>query len=249
MNIIMIKNNKKSNKNIKYMLTIICIVIISFGIIVSSNLMELKDEVFLNVNATPITNKTIIIDAGHGLPDSGATAVDNTSEEELALSITLKLQNLIEQSGANVVLTRSDENGIYSLDSESISEKKVSDIKNRVLIGNSSSADVFISIHLNIYPASDVYKGWQTFYQGGSEESIALATFIQNNISSNIDIENDRVPHEITDVYIMNNVTIPSVIVECGFLSNESETELLKTDEYQNQLAWGIYLGIQEYFN
>lgn len=116
-------------------------------------------------------------------------------------------------------------------------------------MGNNSSADIYISIHLNKYPQSEIYKGWQTFYQDKNEDSKKLATVIQNSITKNINIENNRVPHKITDVYIMNNVTIPTVIVECGFLSNNNETELLKTDEYQNKLAWGIYLGIQEYFN
>ena len=245
----MYSKNFKINKSIVITVLSIVIVIVSGIITLSGNLLEEKSGTFLDVNATPITNKTIIIDAGHGLPDSGAQSSNGVTEEELTLSIAKKLQKLIEQSSAKVLLTRSDENGIYSFDSNSIAEKKVSDIKNRVKIGNSSSADIFVSIHLNKYPQSEIYKGWQTFYQDKNEDSKKLATFIQNNITKNIDIKNDRIPHKISDVYIMNNVTIPTVIVECGFLSNNNETELLKTEEYQNKLAWGIYLGIQEYFN
>lgn len=183
-----------------------------------------------------------------GKPDEGAVGLFGTTEQAINLSISLKLQKLIEQCGAKVILTRSDENGIYSIDSKSIREKKVSDIKNRVDLGNNSNADIFISIHLNKYPPSEIYRGWQTFYQNKNNESENLATLIQNNINKNIDYENNRTPMKITDVYIMKNVTIPTVIVECGFLSNSEETTLLKDDTYQYKLAWGIFLGIQEYF-
>ena len=172
----------------------------------------------------------------------------STSEQAINLSITLKLQKLIEQSGAKVLLTRSDENGIYSLDSKSIRNKKISDIKNRVKIGNESSSDIFVSLHLNKFPPSGIYRGWQTFYQNSNLKSKLLSECIQNNINLNIDYNNDRIPHPISGVYIMDKVEIPTVIVECGFLSNQEETALLKTDEYQNKLAWGIFVGIQDYF-
>lgn len=84
-----------------------------------------------------------------GYPDNGAESVNGTTENEINLKITLKLQKLLEQSGATVILTRSDENGIYDLDKKTLREMKISDIKNRVKIGNESSADIFVSIHLN----------------------------------------------------------------------------------------------------
>ena len=102
---------------------------------------------------------------------SGAIGFNGTTEQAINLSISLKIQKLIEQSGATVILTRSDENGIYSLDSKSIRNKKVSDIKNRVEIGNNSNAHLFISIHLNKYPPSEVYRGCQTFYQTNNDKS------------------------------------------------------------------------------
>ena len=249
MKIVMYSNKFRLNKTIIITCISLTIVISAIFLNLKGTLMDEKSDTFLDVNATPITNKVVILDAGHGKPDEGAESNNGVTEEALTLNITKKLQKLIEQSGAKVLLTRSDENGIYSLDSKNISQKKVSDIKNRVKIGNNSSADIFVSIHLNKYPQSEIYKGWQTFYQSKSEDSKKLATFIQNNITRNINIKNERIPHKITNVYIMNNVTIPTVIVECGFLSNNNETALLQTDEYQNKLAWGIYLGIQEYFS
>lgn len=231
-------------KRIIIVIIFICLSLVMYGII---NMRRLPNQV-ASVNALPITNKVIVIDAGHGLPDEGAVGFNGTTEQAINLSISLKLQKLIEQSGAKVVLTRSDENGIYSLDSKSIRNKKVSDIKNRVEIGNNSNADVFISIHLNKYPPSEIYRGWQTFYQNNNEKSEQLSNIIQNNLSNNIEFKNDRTPMPITGIYIMDHVQIPSVIIECGFLSNPEEVRLLKEDTYQNKLAWGIYTGLQEYF-
>ena len=123
----------------------------------------------------------------------------------------------------------------------------MSDIKNRVKIGNSSSADIFVSIHLNKINESQYY-GWQTFFKSGNEKGKSLATAIQNNLNEAIQRENKRVPMKISNVYIIKNVEIPTTIVECGFLSHPEEEKLLQNNEYQNKLAWGIYNGIMEYF-
>ena len=154
----------------------------------------------------------------------------------------------MELSGANVILTRSDENAIYDLDKDTLREKKNSDLKNRVKIGNNSSADIFVSIHLNKINESKYY-GWQTFYKDGSEEGKKLATCIQDNLNEAIQKENKRVPLKISNVYIIKHVEIPTVIVECGFLSNPEEEAQLQTDEYQERLSWGIYNGIMSYWN
>ena len=157
------------------------------------------------------------------------------------------MQNLLEQSGATVLLTRSDENAIYDLESETLREKKVSDIHNRVKIGNESSADIFVSIHLNKIP-QEQYWGWQCFYNQNDKSKI-LAEKLQENLNEAIQKGNKRVPMKLDNVYIMKNVQIPISIVECGFLSNEEEEKLLLTDEYQEKLAWGIYNGIMDYFS
>ena len=174
-------------------------------------------------------------------------AVCGTTEAQTNLKIALKLQNLLEQSGATVILTRSDENGIYDIDSTTLRQKKISDIRNRVKIGNESAADIFVSIHLNKIPQSK-YWGWQTFYNKESQDGKKLATSIQSNLNETIQKENKRVPMKIDNVYIIKHVEIPTTIVECGFLSNPEEEQQLLTDEYQNKLAWGIYTGIMDYF-
>ena len=115
---------------------------------------------------------------------SGAQSSNGTTEAETNLKITLKVQELLEQSGCTVILTRSDENAIYSLDAKTLKEKKVSDIRNRVKIGNNSSADIFVSIHLNKIPQPQ-YSGWQCFYQAKSEQSQKLAKSIHNKTRRN----------------------------------------------------------------
>ena len=198
------------------------------------------------VVAMPINNKVIILDAGHGLPDKGAQSNSGISESSINLKIVLRLQKLLENTGSIVILTRSDENGIHDLENNNIKNKKKSEIKNRTIIGNNSNADIFISIHLNKGDDAS-YKGFQVFYKN-NEESKNLAKSIHNSLKNNVSKENKREILSIKDKYIIDNVEIPIVIVECGFLSNSNECNLLNTEEYQNKLAWGIYIGINDYF-
>lgn len=169
------------------------------------------------------------------------------SEATINLDITLKVQQLLQQAGATVILTRSDENGIYDEGKKTLREKKVSDIKNRVKIGNESSADIFVSIHLNKIQQTQ-YWGWQTFFKNGNEKSKQLAQSLQQGLNQTIQKENKREPLKIENIYIIEHVEIPTAIVECGFLSNPEEKQLLQQEEYQNKLAWGIYIGIMDYF-
>ena len=194
-----------------------------------------KDEEIAPTVSLPASGKVIVIDSGHGRPDEGAESSNGTTEAETNLKIALKLQNLLEQ------------NAIYDIDSKTLRQKKISDIRNRVKIGNESSADIFVSIHLNKIPQSQ-YDGWQTFYKEGNENGAKLAKKIQASLNETIDKENNRVAKPIDNVYIIKHIEIPTTIVECGFLSNPDEEKKLLEDEYQNKLAWGIYNGIINYF-
>lgn len=225
---------------------IVILIIFIFLTAVFFTVKEDKEKI-IEVVADPISEKVIIIDAGHGKPDGGAESNSGIAEEEINLKIALKVQQLLEQSGYVVILTRSDENGIYDIDSKTIKEKKVSDLKNRVEIGNNSNAEMFISIHLNKIE-QEQYSGYQTFYQKDNELSKELAFFIQDNLNFAIQKENKREILPLSGKYIMDNVKIPTVTVECGFLSNMEEANLLEKDDYQMKLAWGIYLGIMDYF-
>lgn len=223
--------------------------IIFLSLIISLSFVQImKNNESIETMSWTNGSKVIVLDAGHGVPDEGAASDEGVTEASINLSIVKKVQKLLEQAGNKVILTRTDENAIYDEDCNTIREKKVSDIKNRVKIGNESSADIFVSVHLNKISQKQ-YWGWQTFFKENNEESKKLATCIQNGLNQSIKKGNKRVPLKIRNIYIIDNVKIPITIVECGFLSNEEEEKLLQTDEYQNKLAQGIYMGIMEYFN
>ena len=221
------------------------IVIFLFITAISILLVKNAPIVIVPTSSLPVANHTIVLDAGHGLPDGGAVSKNGISEEQINLQIVLKLQELLESSGCNVVLTRSDENGIYDANAKS---KKASDLKNRIDIINSSGADCLVSIHLNKIPQQQYY-GWQSFYQKDNDESKALAKSIQSSLNYSTGIDNKRQSLPISNIYLMDNSNIPSTLIECGFLSNKAECAMLQDDEYQNKLTWGIYTGIMDFLN
>lgn len=224
-------------------------IFINLSIVISILIYSLSSNTFSKAqlaSSTPISNHTIIVDAGHGSPDGGATGLDGSIESDLNLSIVLKLQNLLESSNCTVILTRSDENGIYETDSNTIREKKISDMKNRVNIANNSNAEIFVSIHMNKLEQTQ-YSGWQTFYKNQDEKSRQIAERIQLSLNNFIKKPNSREIKSISGIYLTKNVEIPLVLVECGFLSNAEENKLLQTDSYQNELAWSIYIGLMDY--
>lgn len=231
-----------NKKRIIFISSVIICSIFSYGFM---NLNNWQTE---TVSSTPVTNHTIILDAGHGYPDGGATNSNGEIiESELNLDIVLKLQNLLESSNCTVILTRSDENGIYETSAETIREQKVSDMKNRVKIANESEAELFVSIHMNKLEQPQYY-GWQTFYKNQDSISKKIAQNVQISLNNFMKRENNREIKSISEIYLTKNVEIPLIIVECGFLSNKEEAELLKTDSYQDELAWSIYIGIMDYF-
>lgn len=216
----------------------------------NNNILAFTNSTITKETASiPINNKVIILDAGHGFPDGGATIKNNsTTESEINLKIVLKLQKLLEGSGCTCLLTRSDENGIYDESITSIKDMKIEDMKNRAKIGNTSNADIFISIHMNKLADTKCY-GWQTFYKNKDILSKELADNIQKNLDDLLNPNRKRQIKSISNIYLTKHVTIPLVIVECGFMSNELELHKLTQDEYQNKLAFAIYSGILNYFN
>ena len=219
----------------------------SFVFQIADNDKEKMQGMLQKVNGVPIEGKTIILDAGHGKPDGGAVSKNGIIEANINLQIAQKVKNLLKQDNIKVIMTRSDENGIYDESAKTISQKKVSDIKNRVKIGNNSQADIFVSIHLNKIE-QEKYWGWQCFFKGNDEKSKKLSNSIQRGLNKTIQKENTRVPMKISKVYLVDHVNIPITVVECGFLSNNEEEKLLQDEDYQENLAWGIYQGIKEYF-
>jgi N-acetylmuramoyl-L-alanine amidase len=198
----------------------------------------------------PVTNKTIILDAGHGGIDPGALTKDkNTSEKDVNLIIALKIRELLQASGALVILTREEDVSLYEENGDkTIRQKYNENLKNRKKIIQESNADMFVSIHLNAFEQSKYY-GAQTFYPKGKEDSIGLSKYIQGELKRVVDKTNNREVKARDDIYLLKENEIPSVLIECGFLSNEKEAKLLVDEKYQEKLAWSIYVGIQKYFS
>lgn len=199
-----------------------------------------------SVNAS--YGKTVVIDAGHGDPDGGAVGKDGTTEAGLNLLVAQKVENLLSQAGIHTVMTRTTNEGIYDSDAKTIAEKKRSDMRKRRDIQSSAGADLFVSIHMNLFEQSK-YHGAQVVYDGKNEEAKRLAECIQSALKEGVDPGNERQAMKAgSGIYLLKNAPIPSVIVECGFLSNEEELANLKTDEYQTKLAWAVMKGIEAYY-
>ena len=202
---------------------------------------------FISTATNPQNNVTIVLDAGHGGEDGGAVA-NNIIEKDINLSITKELAKIFKATGFNVVMTRNSDNMINT-EGDSIASKKVSDMKNRLEIFNESDNNVVISIHQNKFP-QEQYYGAQVFYSCNDESSSRLAESIRDSICNFIQPENNRQCKETTkDIYLLYNSKVPSVIVECGFISNVSESNLLKNKEYQRKIAYSIFIGYLNYMN
>lgn len=194
------------------------------------------------LNELPI----IIIDAGHGGEDGGAVANDGTVEKDLNLDIALKLNDIMSVMGYKTHLIRTTDTAIHS-SGDTIRQRKISDIKNRFAIMNKYDDCIYVSIHQNKFNDTGVH-GAQTFYSPNNNESRVLADFIQKSISSQLQKENRRVIKKSgTDIYLLYNATKPTVMVECGFVSNDNELKKLKDNDYQNKMAISIALGIINY--
>lgn len=222
---------------------IIFIPIIILGIILYYSPNE-SVEIF----TTPIMDRIVILDAGHGGFDPGAIGSLEKKEDDINLEITLKLRKLIEQGGGIVVLTREIDEGLETEDSKTYRQKKNEDLRNRRILINGSEPDVLLSIHLNSFPQSQYY-GAQSFYKRGSENSKLMAKLIQKEMRRVLDKNNERQPQPRDSIYLLREANCPSVLVECGFLSNRREERLLNDPKYQEKIAWSIYIGLIKYFN
>lgn len=193
-----------------------------------------------------ISDKIIGIDPGHGGIDSGAVGLSGIEEDDINLQIALKLRDIIIKNGGKVVLTRETDEGLYTDEPKTLKEMKTEDLHRRKEIILENNCDILISIHLNSFQQSKYY-GAQTFYGKDNIESQKLAFSIQEQLREELDENNKRVPQELEDVFLINDMNIPSVLVECGFLSNPNEERLLADEKYQWRIALAIYNGIIKY--
>lgn len=222
-------------------LKIIWSVVILFSIILNSgcykNTITNSDDI---LSASPL----IIIDAGHGGVDPGAIAGE-IYEKNINLSIALKLKDYCNKFGFETKMLRTEDISLHDEDAKTIHQKKVSDLKNRVKIANSEENAIYISIHQNTFGESK-YFGAQVFY-GINEKSKNLAGFIQTTIKENLQENNNRKIKNGKNLYILKNIEIPAVMVECGFMSNKEDLKNLTDEIYQNNFSEVLFNGILKY--
>lgn len=204
----------------------------------------LADRSELLAVVAPVEQKTVVVlDAGHGGMDSGKVAVNNILEKDINLKIVYFLKAALEEQGITVVLTREDEEGLYQ---ESDSNKKLADMKKRCEIIEKSGCVLAVSIHQNSYHEAGA-SGPQVFYYVTSEKGKQIAETLQNCLVEELKPTKARAAKSNDNYYLLKNVSCPIVIVECGFLSNWEEAELLCTEDYQKRVADTVAKGIVEY--
>ena len=187
---------------------------------------------------------TVIIDPGHGGIDGGASTAAGVLESNINLQIGQKLNDLLQLLGVRTLMTRTADISLHT-EGERIAQKKVSDLKNRVRLVNSTANVILVSIHQNYYPVPK-YSGAQVFY-AKTADSKELATQLQNALKENLDKSNMRKSKAATSVYLMDKVNCIGVLVECGFLSNPDEAQLLCDDSYQNKISCVIASSLDIY--
>lgn len=187
---------------------------------------------------------TLILDAGHGGFDPGKVGINGALEKDLNLAIVLKLQKLLEEKGFTVHLTRDSDTLLGPANSTS---KKKDDMITRVDMVKEIDPFFTISIHQNSFTNEKV-SGPQVFYYKESMESATMAQVIQDALNTYLEPEKDRVAQSNTNYYLLTRTPTPTVIVECGFLSNPTEADLLITEEYQTKVAEAIFFGIVSYY-
>lgn len=211
--------------------------------------INIHKQNFASVFSAENENKftAIILDAGHGGEDGGAVASDNTAEKDINLDIALKLQKILNLYGYTVIMTRSEDIMTCDDNLSTQRERKVSDIRNRFKIIQENSHAIFVSIHQNKFHDT-TQKGAQVFFSPNNNQSKVLADSIQHSFVNTIQPENKRLSKKSgTSIFLLYHSEIPSVLVECGFLSNPTDLTNLKDENYRTQTAFIIADGIIKY--
>ncbi|MBQ7817398.1 MAG: N-acetylmuramoyl-L-alanine amidase [Oscillospiraceae bacterium] len=189
---------------------------------------------------------TIVIDAGHGGIDGGATSCSGVLESKLNLDIALKLEAVMQLLGFDTVMIRTTDTSIYT-EGNTIASQKVSDLKERVRIVNETPKAILISIHQNTFPDGR-YSGAQVFY-GGADNSRELAQAMQTNFNQSLCHGSNRKIKKANGVYLMQNISATGVLLECGFITNPEEEAKLRSDEYQKQLCCVIASTVSRFIH
>ena len=213
--------------------------------VVIAMVVPLVAGVFVASRASaPKSTPVIVIDAGHGGKDGGAVGrTTDVTESSLNLEYAKTLKNICEEFGYKVVMTRSDMGGLYSPFAQN---KKRSEMEKREQIIQGSNADLVVSMHMNSFSSSEA-RGAQVYYAEGSQAGEELASSVQTSLNASVDYA--KKTSKVGDFYVLNCTQTPSILVECGFLSNPEEELLLQQEEYRNDFCYHLFCGILKYMN
>ena len=194
-----------------------------------------------------VNKKVIVLDAGHGGIDGGCVSVNGVAEKGINLSIVQTLRDCFDILGFDVVCTREDDRSIHDSGVEGIGKQKLSDMKNRHDIINRYDDALVLSVHQNQF-VDERYSGAQMFYAKDNDDSRRLAECMKKQFVALLQPNNERETKPVgKEIYLIHNAKSPSVLVECGFLSNHDEAKLLESADYQKKVAFTILTGAQEY--
>jgi len=195
----------------------------------------------------PLSGRTIVLDAGHGGPDGGASSKSGLIEKDVNLAIALYVRDYLQQAGAVVYMTREVDTDLADPGTKGLSKRKTEDLRARADFINQKNADLFLSIHMNATP-SPKWSGAQTFYAPNHPDNYTLASLIQNELKRNLN-NTDRVVKQMESTFLLKTLKMPSALVEVGFLSNPAEAGRLADPGYQKKVAASIYQGLLRYYS
>ena len=197
--------------------------------------------------ASPQKQFTVVLDPGHGGEDGGAVSKSGILEKDLNLAIAKRVESYLKKMGISVICTRSEDILLYDKNADYEGRKKMLDLAARLKIAKETENAVFVSIHMNSFPETQ-YSGLQVYYSGNDPRSSTLANLIQKRVREELQPTNSRKTKEATSsIYLLDRITSPAVLIECGFLSNAEECQKLSTEEYQDRLAEILAVAIADY--
>lgn len=233
----------KKSKRFLLHLSLFCLIflaICSFSFLLSNNLRVISSDggncVF-----------TVVIDAGHGGEDGGASGVNGVLEKDLNLALAELLCRELDKRGVSCVMTRTTDTLLYDRTADYEGKKKALDMKARLEIARAQSNAIFVSIHQNSYP-TEKYSGFQVYFSQNDERSSILAELFERSVRESLQPENRR--HSKSSdgkIYLLDELECPAVLLECGFISNAHECGLLCSGEYQRALVSAFCDAIIEY--
>ena len=216
------------------------------GACIDGQKVSLDANTDINIDAYPVT---VVIDPGHGGEDGGTIGINGIYEKDLNLRIALIMYDILRANGINAVLTRDTDILLYDKNSDHRGKKKIQDLAKRREIAEQQQNTLFVSIHMNAFP-SDKYSGLQVYYSKNHEDSKLLAESITEHSRKTLLPNNKRNPKEAGDnIYLLDTLKCPAVLVECGFLSNREECELLCDNTYQKKMALCLCVSIMEHID